>query len=134
MDHDAGKQSAIEFPKMRAISRDKGIAFERYRSGENEPILLWKAVDFGPSGRRSNDRHPQACNQPVKVRQTPRRLGHDVAAGFIDDIPIHPTLVADVKQHRHERVDRTVALHRREQDVGVKKDPHGSRSSPPPPR
>jgi hypothetical protein len=31
-------------------------------------------------------------------------------------------------------VDRTVALHRREQDVGVKKDPHGSRSSPPPPR
>ena len=54
MDHDAGQQSAIEFPKMHAISCDKGIAFERYRGGENKPILLWKAVDFGPSGRRSN--------------------------------------------------------------------------------
>ena len=54
MDHDAGKQSAIEFPKMRAISRDERIAFERYRGGENEPILLWKAVDFGPSGRGSD--------------------------------------------------------------------------------
>ena len=54
MDHDASKQSAIEFPKMRAISRDKGIAFERYRGGENKPILLWKAVDCGPSSRRSD--------------------------------------------------------------------------------
>ena len=134
MDHHASKQSAIEFPKMRAISRDKGIAFERYRGGEYKPILLWKAVDFGPSSRRSDRRHPHAGHQPVKVRQTPRCLGHDVAAGFIDDIPIHPTLVPDVKQHRHERVDRTVAFHRREQDVRVKKDPHGSRSSPPPPR
>ena len=54
MDHHACEQSAIEFPKMHAISRDKGIAFERYRGGENEPILLWKAVDFDPSGRRSD--------------------------------------------------------------------------------
>jgi len=54
MDHDTRELSAIEFPKMRAISRDKGIAFERYCGGENEPILLWKAVDFGPSGRRSD--------------------------------------------------------------------------------
>jgi len=54
MDHDADDLSAIEFPKMRAISRDEGIAFNRYRGGENEPILLWKAVDCGPSGRRSD--------------------------------------------------------------------------------
>jgi hypothetical protein len=54
MDHHASKQSAVEFPKMRAISRDKGIAVERSSGGENEPILLWKAVDFGPSGRRSD--------------------------------------------------------------------------------
>ena len=54
MDHHASKQSAIEFLKMRAISRDKGIAFERYRGGENEPILLWKTVDFGPRSRRSD--------------------------------------------------------------------------------
>jgi len=132
MDHDADDLSAIELPKMRAISSDEGIAFERYRGGENKPILLWKAVDLGPSGRRSDRRHPQARQQPVKVRQTPRCLGHDVAAGFIGDIPIHPALVPAVEQYRHERVDRTVALHRREQDVGVKKDPHGSRSSPPP--
>ena len=54
MNHDAGDLSAIEFPKMRAISRDERIAFERDRGGENQPILLWKAVDFGPSGRRSD--------------------------------------------------------------------------------
>ena len=60
MDHDAGEESAMEFPEMRAITRDKGITLERYRRGENEPILLWEAVDFGPSDRRSNGRHPQA--------------------------------------------------------------------------
>lgn len=60
MDHDAGEESAIEFPEMRAITRDKGITLERYRRGENEPILLREAVNLGPSGRRSNSRHPQA--------------------------------------------------------------------------
>jgi len=54
MDHYADKQSTIEFPKMRAISRDKGIAFDRYRGGENKPILLWQAMDVGPNGRRSD--------------------------------------------------------------------------------
>ena len=34
MDHDAGEESAIEFPEMRAITRDKGITLERYRRGE----------------------------------------------------------------------------------------------------
>ena len=94
MDHDSREQSAIEFPKMRAISRDKGIAVNRSRCGENKPILLWKAVDFGPSGRRSDRRHPHAEHEPVKVRQMPRCLGHDGAAGFIDDISIHPTLAS----------------------------------------
>jgi hypothetical protein len=60
MDHDAGEQSAMESPTMHAISRDKGIASERYRGGENEPILLRKAVDFGPSGRRRDGRHPHS--------------------------------------------------------------------------
>lgn len=60
MNHDPGEESAIEFPEMRAITRDKGITLERYRRGENEPILLWEAVDFGPSDSRSNGRHSQA--------------------------------------------------------------------------
>lgn len=114
MDHHTCEQSAVEFSKMRAISRDKGIASDRYSGGENEPILLWEAVYFGPSGRRRDGRHPHSGHEHVKVRQTPRRLGHNVAAGFIDDIPIDPTLMADVEQHRHKRLDSTVALHRRE--------------------
>lgn len=68
MDHDTRELSAIEFPKMRAISRDEGLAFERYRGGENKPILLWKAVDLGPSGRRSDGRHPHAGHEHVEVR------------------------------------------------------------------
>ena len=60
MNHDPGEESAIEFREMRAITRDKSITFERYRRGENEPILLREAVNLGPSGRRSNSRHPQA--------------------------------------------------------------------------
>ena len=54
MDHYADKQSTIEFPKICPISRDKGITFDRYRGGENEPIFLWQAVDCGPNGRRSD--------------------------------------------------------------------------------
>lgn len=111
--------------KVGSITGHQNLTSEGCRRSQNQAILVGEPMAFRRVEPRGDSRDRQPQDKFVEERQSRRRLGGHVAAGFIEDVAVHPAFVSGVKKRGDQRPDRSVGLHRREQDVGVEKDLQG---------